>query len=156
MTTIEAQLRELQDREAIRGVLHRYSRIIDAWDIDALRGCFAEDVEAVYNYNEISGIEQLLDYFRSYRFAPAVGVESLSSTSHFIGNMEIDLAGDEARSETYLLALNIAGDGKLHTRCNYYTDEWRRAEAGWLICRRHHKTNWVTVSDVRIDPDRRS
>lgn len=154
MTDLERQVRTLLDRETIRIKLHDYSRIIDAWDVEKLRNCFTDDVRATYNYNEIDGIDALVNYFKAYQFAPACQVQKLLARSHFIGNMDIALDGDTATSTTYLLALNIAEDDSLHTRCNYYHDQWVRGVDGdWKIRHRHHVTNWLARSEIEIDPD---
>lgn len=154
MSDLAKEVGRLRDLEAIRTVLHRYSDIIDSWDVERLRTCFTDDVTAIYNYNDINGIDNLVGYFKDHHFTGPVGVEKLLGRTHFIGNMDIDLQGNEARSKTYLLALNIAQDSSLHSRCNFYTDNWLRIGDHWRIRERHHVTAWMTKSAVILDPDR--
>jgi hypothetical protein len=153
MNEASFDLRQLSDRESIRGVLATYATAVDLWDIEMFSQCFTEDVEAIYNYNPLSGLEAVKRYFTDFGCRNALGVDGLVRRMHFNGNIRIELDGDQARSETYLLALNINGSGVLMTRGNEYFDDWARTSEGWRIRKRRQVTNWMTEAPVKLDPD---
>jgi hypothetical protein len=134
-------------------VLLRYATAVDTWNIEMLSECFTEDVHAIYNYNELHGLEQVRRYFIDSRFRSALGVNVLTTRTHFTGNVTIDWDGDMARTQTYLLALNTVDDGRLLMRCNRYFDQIVRSDNRWLIRDRRHVTDWMTEATVRLDPD---
>ena len=43
LQALEAQVRELKDREAIREVIHRYCQAVDRCDLDMLKSCYHAD-----------------------------------------------------------------------------------------------------------------
>ena len=43
LTRLEAELRELRDRESIREVIHRYCQAVDRCDLEMLKSCYHED-----------------------------------------------------------------------------------------------------------------
>lgn len=153
MSDAQFDLRQLADRESIRAVLATYATAVDLWDIELFADCFTEDVEAVYNYNPLSGIAAVKGYFNDFGCKHALGVGGLVRRMHFNGNCKIEVDGDRARSELYLLALNITDAGVLMTRGNEYFDEWRRTPDGWRISKRRQVTNWMTEAPVKLDPD---
>jgi SnoaL-like domain len=153
VNTSEIELRRLLDTEAIRRVLLRYATAIDTWNIELFSECFTEDVHAIYNYNDLNGLAELKQYFVDLRFRGPLGANALTTRTHFTGNVNIELDGDQASSETYLLALNTTDDGRLLFRCNRYFDQFIRYEQRWLINDRRHVTDWMTEATVRLDPD---
>lgn len=156
MAIDERAIQGLIDREAIRSVLLAYADAIDTWNIDAFPAVFTDDVYAIYNYNELDGIENLKNYFKNLSFRGPLGVNALPTRMHFTGNVTIDLDGDTAQSDTYLLALNSTDDGRMLVRGNRYFDAFVRMPEGWRIRDRRHKTEWMFDSPVRMDPDRPS
>lgn len=153
MADAQFDLQQLSDRESIREVLATYATAIDQWDMEMFPQCFTEDVEAIYNYNPLSGLAALKGYFTDFGCKDALGVPGLIRRMHFNGNTKIKVTGDTATSEIYLLALNITEEHVLMTRGNEYFDEWRRTAVGWRICKRRQVTNWMTTAPVKVDPD---
>lgn len=43
LTALEAEVRELRDREAIREVIHRYCQAVDRCDLEMLKSCYHAD-----------------------------------------------------------------------------------------------------------------
>ena len=87
---------ELADRSAINAVLVAHSRGVDRADERALKAAYWSDATVEYgsfNGNAHTFCEFLPDAIRFYAY-----------THHAIGNVAIDLRGDEARVETYVTA----------------------------------------------------
>ena len=152
---LEKEIRALADREAIRDVLNLYSDAVDRWEIDLYDEIFTQDVHSVYNYNELHGIEELKNYFKTLGYRGPLKVNMLLTRMHFNGNITFKFDGDTARTETYLLALNSSDSGKMLVRGNKYQDQWVRTEAGWRIKDRRHMTEWMFDAPVQLDPDRK-
>lgn len=88
----QAQLRALQDREAIREVLHTYCRAADRADAEMLRSCYwpdAFDDHGFFGGNAWEFVEYVAPLLRE-----------TTSTTHAITNPLIDLDGDTARVES--------------------------------------------------------
>jgi len=154
MAIPESALQTLLDKDAIRDVLYRYATAIDTWNMDIFDEVFTKDVTAVYNYNDISGIEALKRYFLDLRFRGPLGVKALPTRMHFTGNITISLSGNEATTDTYLLALNSSDDGRMLVRGNRYFDKFIKLAGSWRIRERRHLTEWMFDSPVKMDPDR--
>jgi hypothetical protein len=92
----DQKLRELQDREAIRDCLHRYSRGIDRRDFELLKTVFwpdAIDEHGAYN-GPVSEFWAWVDQRTKH----------WERTMHSLSQIIIDLEGDEASVETYFTA----------------------------------------------------
>jgi hypothetical protein len=133
MAELTPELRALLDEAAIRRVLVRYSRAIDRMDWDLLRTCYhdgATDDHGLY----CGDVEGFIDLLR----------EKLpldESTTHFLGNQEIELEGDVAFAETACVARHRrpARDGSPAT--DYfgfvrYCDRFERRDGEWRIAHR--------------------
>ena len=90
-------IEELWAREQIRDCLYRYSRGIDRYDVDLVRGCYHEgavDEHGVFN-GDLAGFIGLVHQFR--------GPDSDYGTmQHVIANTLIERSGDTALVESYL------------------------------------------------------
>jgi hypothetical protein len=134
--SLEAAVRELLDRAAIRDVLMRYARGVDRADLDLVAGCFTTDAayEGALAKGDISTALPALRAARA-RFA---------STMHFMGNQLIELAGDSASCETYAVAyhrLHDESDRALVVGIRYVDDLIRR-DNRWLIRKRQAILEW--------------
>ncbi len=92
----EHAIKELQDREAIRDCMHRYSRAIDRRDFDLLKTVFwpeAIDEHGAYN-GPVSEFWAWVDQRTKH----------WERTMHSLAQIIIDLNGDEAAAETYFTA----------------------------------------------------
>lgn len=97
-TPNQQKLIELQDREAIRDCMHRYSRAIDRRDFDLLRTVFWEG--AVDEHGAYNGpVEEF------YNWASERTV-SWERTMHSLSQIIIDLKGNEAAVESYFTAFH--------------------------------------------------
>jgi hypothetical protein len=125
----------LADRAAIRDVLLRYARGVDRRDLALVRSLFTAD--CAYEGQLASGtIEAALAALRTR-------LDRYAVTMHFMGNQEIALDGDGARSDTLCLAYHRTAEppADLVTAVRYL-DDLVYTPGGWLIRRRRVRLEW--------------
>ena len=144
MSEFEAMLRELHDREAIARLPQLYARGVDRRDWDLVRSCFTHDAVA---FGAWSGpIDEYLPHVRTWIETYPVG-----ATTHLTGNQLIDLSGDSAHLETYLLTVQWTQPGPAHAEPPgavsgvRYQDDVVRTPDGWRIARRKVDLDWTTA-----------
>jgi hypothetical protein len=134
-----AELQDLIDDRAIRDVVLRYCRGIDRMDQDLVRSCYHPDARDAHGTFE-GGVDELITWV--WRVLARYAV-----TQHFVANQLVELDGDQARSETYGVAVHRTPAGKeagnLVTGFRFIDDFERRGE--WRILRRVATTEWVRV-----------
>lgn len=119
-----------------RDITHRlglFARIVDRRTWDSINDVFAENLE--FNYGdgvERKGIGALRDLFSTF-------LDRCGPTQHLLGSLLIDVTGDTAISQCYVLARHQGIEG--HADCfidfnGEYVDRWRRQSNGWRIVRR--------------------
>ncbi len=112
--------------------------------LDLVRDCYHPD--ATDDHGDYRGdVEGFL------AFLPAA-LAQWSSTTHFVGNVVIDLDGDRARVESYALAIHrrdARGDrpARDFTAMVRYVDDFERRHGHWRIAARV-----VVVDSTRTDP----
>jgi hypothetical protein len=149
MADLTPELQLLVDEAAIRKVLVRYSRAIDRMDWDLLRTCYHPD--AVDDHGLYCGdVEGFIDLLREK-------LPRDESTTHFIGNQEIDVEGDVAYAETACIARHRqpAVDGKAAS--DYfgflrYCDRFERRDGEWRIAHRVVVYEPGRIDDVGGEP----
>ncbi len=136
---------ELDDRTAITEALLTYCRGIDRLDPDLVAAAFHPGAELVDYRPEPMTIEQFAPY----------AVESLGkrfvATQHRISNLAIELDGDRAKAEAYVMAFHVeAGDAGriLHTFNGRYVDHHERRDGAWRIAERFLRVDWTTVEPI--------
>jgi hypothetical protein len=156
MSIEDVEVRQLLDRENIRMVLLRYASAVDTPNIQLFDECFAPDVHAEFNVATIDGLEALKSHFQTTIDAGDGHEEAhgliWGRTMHFYGNMVIDVDGDEASSDTYLLTLIVTTKSNVVIRGNRYRDTWVRRDNRWLINSRRQRTNWSIEAPGQLDP----
>jgi len=159
-----ALLREATDRMQIEKMLYRYARAIDRVDAELLKTVFWPD--AVYDGGPYDGTFVTgLDEWLSHGLRNAC-----AATQHYMINMNIDIEGDRAWSETYLLAYHRTYEGKdgvarflgaeraaAQTQPdkpqdfmvgNRYLDSWEKRDGAWKIKTRRFVVDWCQVSGI--------
>lgn len=129
-TQLEAMIRELHDRQAIRDVVHTYSRGVDRQDRDLLLSCYHPD--AIDDHGMFVGpADEFFDwtdpshlrYFRTHQ--------------HIITNHICALEGDTAHCETYwMFAGMVKESDQLATYGGRYIDRMERRDGAWRIAAR--------------------
>lgn len=127
-------------KQEIRDVLMRYCRGVDRVDLELIRSCYHSD--AWDDHGSYRGnVDGLLDEIR-------VDMPKTVVTHHFLGNSLIEVEGDRAESETYIVAfhrLPARGDRPetdLTVAARYLDVFERRAGGPWLIARRTVVHSW--------------
>jgi ketosteroid isomerase-like protein len=124
---------QLLDEAAIRRVHLDYCRGIDRRDWDLVASCYHADA-IDYHGPFVGGVKEFIEW----------GTEALAAvetTTHFVGNQLIDVDGDVARHEAYVLAFhrikgdrdNPAVDWVVNVR---YLDRMERRDGEWKIADR--------------------
>jgi hypothetical protein len=103
--TNEQMLRQVADRLAIERVMRRYCRGVDRADVETLKSVFHpdainEDRGSVTNAHEWA--EVVIPTLRAM----------FSGTMHHITNLDIELDGDRAVSESYYIAYHLLNGGE--------------------------------------------
>lgn len=147
-----AGFRLLLDRHQIDERLVQYFVNVDRRLWEPVRAVFSDD--AVLDYSDLmpigdrSGPDEVIG-----RIAEAI--ELYDTTVHQMGNCEIAVNGDEARSETWITAIHVYADpdkneGRLPVAGLRYADTWVRTERdGWLIASRRAVHDWRAWMDPR-------
>jgi len=135
------QLRMLWDRQAITDILTRYCHAIDRKDFDLLATCFHPD--SVTAHGPVHGPST--EFIALARQMTA----TLRFTIHQISNITIDLDGDVARSETYVMAYHglpaavegeyyfeLTGEERIAVIGGRYVDRFEKRQGLWRIAHR--------------------
>jgi hypothetical protein len=124
---------ESADRRELHELVFRLARAIDRNDRAGILACYHPD--AVDDHGEFKGPAE--------GFADWVAMlhrERVESMSHLIANHLVEIAGNEARGETYVLVYlkgrPTAGQRFLMTGVGRYLDSFERREGAWRIARR--------------------
>jgi len=133
---------ELEIRAAIEDALRSYCRGIDRLHAPSITAAFHPGAVLVDYGPTSSTIEQFADY------AVAALGKRFAATQHRISNVTIEIDGDHARVETYVLAYHVEeGDGgrRLHTFSGRYIDRFEERDGAWKIARRTLRNDWSNV-----------
>jgi SnoaL-like domain len=124
----------MTDRDAILELLARYARALDLRDWAALRECFTPDATAEY-----SGVVLEPGTDAIVRHLSQLGATQASS--HLVGNVTVELDGDEARVSSQAL-VHLVHEGGVRVRGVFYSDRAVRAGGGWRLKERRHRAGW--------------
>jgi hypothetical protein len=135
--TIEARLRLLEDRQAIHDVIVRYCRGVDRSDPDLVLAAFHDD--AVDNhFGVVLPFREAIGTLKAVRGADR-SPPSKTTSMHNICNVLIEVDGDTARCESYVVVIvRIPNDGRpidwMHA--GRYVDRFERRNGEWRIAYR--------------------
>ena len=133
---------ELSDRQEIVDLITRYTRAVDTRSWDDLDEVFTED--AILDYSPVGGPA---DVPRVVKPWIAEGLAGFDRYQHVIGQVSIELAGDEARATAYftnpMVSVDPAGGEKLWEVGGYYRHELRRTPQGWRSTRLLDDVVWT-------------
>ena len=130
------EVRALRDREEIADVVYRYARGLDRHDPEIYASAYHED--AIDHHGDFLG--------RRDEFVPW-GLGLLASEwdahTHFITNIRVDVDGDVAHSECYVLFVQRRRDtGMLDVGGGRYIDRVERRDGVWRIAARELIVEW--------------
>ena len=145
LTALAAEVRALRDHEDIRQAMYAYARGIDRGDAALLEPAFHDDATDDHGNFQGDKATALANFARS-----AASTETTASVHH-IGNMLIDLKGDEAHVETYFMASQRRElDGKAFTRMRVgrYLDHFVKRDGQWRVLNRRVIDDWSRLDEV--------
>ncbi len=130
---------EVTDREAIRDCLYRYCRGIDRLDLDLIRSAYWPDATDEHGNFVAHTAQEFVD-----NAVPIL--ESMDLTTHFLGNVLIDIDGNAAFTECYIQAFHRMrrADGTRydHMSSSRFIDRMELREGEWRIARRVVVRDW--------------
>ncbi len=137
-------LRVLMDEREITEILHRYCRGVDRLDEALLASAYHEDSYDDHGIFKGSGHEFA-------RLVVKVLRSHADATMHSLSNVRIDVQGDVADCESYVVARHWRQrDGKpeLETAGGRYVDRMERRDGVWKIAHRVVVLDWGKVEAV--------
>lgn len=146
--SVLTRLDRLESCEAIRNCLHQYARAIDRRDGKIIDTIFWPDSNVEYGIYKGTGGEfsGLIHGWMDNGF---------KLTDHLLGNVTINVQGDRAHSETYLLAFHhlVREDGSVFDWLvgGRYQDRFERRDGEWRIAFRRLIYDWYREWDDTRD-----
>ena len=147
VNTDDPAVQWLLDRAEIHDLAMRYSAGLDLRDYDMMRSCFAPEFEATFGARySFSKIDDFIAFIRDTR-------PRFTATNHSLGNQLIEVHGDRANMETYIMVTHFeAREGQAdHVSTKggpRYLDKLVREDGRWLISQRRE------VGGNATEPDR--
>ncbi len=144
--TVETRLKLIEDRQAIHDVIVRYCRGVDRSDPDLVEAAFHDD--AIDNHFGV--VLPFREAIWTLKAARSGNPPSKTTSMHNICNVLIDIDGDVARCESYVIVIVRIPDEAgaidwLHA--GRYVDRFERRSGEWRIA---HRT--VVYDLERFDP----
>jgi 3-phenylpropionate/cinnamic acid dioxygenase small subunit len=124
--------REVEDRRQIETVLLRYAQACDEKDWDRFDEVFIPSVKSSYSGTTMNDRVAIRERISGL-------LDNCGVTQHLIGNIQIDLDGDEASTFCKVRGWHQgvgAWDGVFFEAFGHYDDHFLRTPQGWLIDRR--------------------
>ncbi|HTX07849.1 MAG TPA: nuclear transport factor 2 family protein [Solirubrobacteraceae bacterium] len=143
--TNQARLDELISKEEIRDVLSRFCRGVDRGEIELVRSCYhADAIDDHGSYH--GGVDGLCAAIETV-------VERRTCTQHFLAPPLIELDGDRAVSESYVIAYHGVRPGRSSSGGDLfvgarYLDVFERRGGRWRIARRTVSHCWSRRLDA--------
>jgi 3-phenylpropionate/cinnamic acid dioxygenase small subunit len=127
----------LEEKDAIRELLHEYCYRLDQHRFVELAELFTEDGEWITPYARAKGRAEMAALWR--RVVPAKGEGP--GRLHYVMNTIISIHGVQAEARSNYLVVLQMPDGLAPSVCGTYSDVLRKDEGAWRIERReliHH------------------
>ncbi len=155
----EQQLTEVLDKQAISDVIMTYARAIDRLDEAMLRSVFHLDSQHAHGFVGPSSDPSLPSRPGAPQDFVAYAFDVLNThtrTHHQLGNIFIEIEGDNAYAETYFTAYHrmralgdpMAADNAYDTEMDFlvggrYLDRFQKRQGTWKISHRTGLTDWM-------------
>jgi len=137
--TVDEIAAEFADREAIRDCLYRYCRGIDRLDVELILSAYWPDATDEHGNFLANSAQEFVDHA-----VPII--QSMDLTTHFLGNILIDVRGGTAFVESYIQAFHRMrredGSRYDHMSTSRFIDRMERREGQWRIKRRVVVRDW--------------
>jgi ketosteroid isomerase-like protein len=142
--TTQQRLLTLLDERDIHDVLVRYCRGVDRCDLDLITSCYHEDAVDDHGTWRARGRDAAAMIVERVRPGP-------DTAMHFMGNVRIEVEGDTAFAESYLMAYRAfqrEGKGYTRVRALRFVDRFTRRDGQWRISERVVADDWNRVDEV--------
>jgi hypothetical protein len=143
-TLDEQALRDLLAKQEILEVIHRRARAADRRDVELARTCYHDD--AVEDHGGFVGpVDEYL------RWSPISGDDRRKAMWHLVSNTLIEVDGDEATAESYVLAVELVDDeGRKRDMSvgGRYLDRFACRDGRWAIVYRQLVLDWSRVEEA--------
>lgn len=141
---LEARLHTLADMQELHETLLRYCRAVDRGDRALLEATLTPDAR-IDTTGAAIGVDELA--------AALEAVEDGTTLSHFVGNDLIEIDGDRAAGEAYVLAMRVTeqlatGEQRMRIRGGRYLVRFARSEDGWRIEALTLVDDWSRVEPI--------
>ena len=148
--TLSPELQRLLDRQAISDCLHRYSRGLDRHDREVLASVYHED--ALDHHGDFVGLR---DEFVPW--ADELLASEWDAHTHFLDVNNVDIEGDVAHSECYVLFVQRRRDGAgVDLGGGRYIDRLERRDGEWRVMARELVIEWTARADNALYADVRA
>jgi hypothetical protein len=141
----ERRLQYLEDREAIRDCLARYSRGVDRLDRELIISAYHPD--AIDDHGKFIGSPaELADWVLGMHTSAHIAHQ------HALLQQSCEVDGATAHTETYFMFIGVNREGPpISISGGRYIDRLERREIGWRILRRLCIRDWALI-DHRLNP----
>lgn len=133
-------LQQVLDRLEIGELLARYSTALDTRNWDLLGAVFLPNARCDYgSLGTPQGLDEIVSLVRGT-------IADLDATQHLVGNVVVDVRGDEATADCYLISQHIRRDtpgGDHYFLGGRYSDRLVRTAHGWRIAHRTLHRMWT-------------
>jgi hypothetical protein len=141
------QVQWLLDREAIWDCIYRYARGLDRHDPEVFASAY--HVDGIDRHGDFIGLRD--------EFVPW-GLDLLASEwdahTHFLTNNRVEIDGDVAHSECYVLFAQRRREGaKVDLGGGRYIDRLERRDGEWRIAARELVLDWTARADTAVYAD---
>jgi hypothetical protein len=142
----DPELQRLLDKQAILECLHRYTRGLDRHDEALIASAFHED--AIDHHGEFLGTPaEFLEWQRGLH-------SQWSAHTHFLDCNHIELDGDVAHAESYVLFVHRREDGTaLELGGGRYVDRLEHRGGEWRIAARQLLIEWTARAEAATFAD---
>ncbi len=157
----EQQMQEMWNKQTISELIMTYARALDRFDEDLLRSIFHPDSQHAHGFVGPSSDPSIPSKpgepgdFVAYAYEV---LGTCSRTHHHLGNIFIEVDGDDAYAETYFSAYHrlraksdpLSGETAHDTEMDWfvggrYIDRFQRRDGIWKISHRTGLTDWMRI-----------
>jgi ketosteroid isomerase-like protein len=133
---MDADLKNLIDRQAILDCMRRYCRGVDRRDHELIRSVYHAD--AIDDHGAfVGGREEFIEWGRLRNETGPI------STQHHITNHSCEIDGDVAHAETYYIFNARNRDETVAEAGGRYLDRLERRDGEWRIAHRYCTVEWA-------------
>jgi ketosteroid isomerase-like protein len=119
----------LEDKDAIRELMHRYCFCMDEGRFEELASLFSADGVWTAPYRTATGPADIEAWLRQ-------SVPATPKRMHYVMNSIIAVEGDRATARSNYLVMVEGAEGPVPSVCGTYVDAYTRTDAGWRFSRR--------------------